>query len=56
MFGLISMCRAHASLRLDPLLALRLGGEVLEAVGLVMRPMLTGLVERRNSPVIKDRL
>ena len=32
----------RASLRLDPLLALRLGGEVLEAVGLVMRPMLTG--------------
>ena len=34
---------AHASLRLDPFLALRLGGEVLDAVGLVMRPMLAGL-------------
>ena len=33
----------HASLRLDPLVALRLGGEVLDAVGLVMRPVLIGL-------------
>jgi hypothetical protein len=32
----------RASLKLDPLLALRLGGEVLEAVGLVMRPVLIG--------------
>jgi hypothetical protein len=39
----IDVSGAHASLRLDPLLALRLGGEVLAAVGLVMRPMLTGL-------------
>jgi len=39
----LEMSGGRASLRLDPLLALRLGGEVLEAVGLVMRPMLTGL-------------
>ena len=39
----IDVSGARASLRLDPLLALRLGGEVLDAVGLVMRPMLTGL-------------
>ena len=39
----IDVSGAHASLRLDPLLALRLGGEVLEAVGLVMKPVLTGL-------------
>ena len=39
----IDVSGTHASLRLDPLLALRLGGEVLDAVGLVMRPMLTGL-------------
>ena len=38
----LEMSGGRASLRLDPLLALRLGGEVLEAVGLVMRPMLTG--------------
>ena len=39
----LEMSGGRASLKLDPLLALRLGGEVLEAVGWVMRPMLTGL-------------
>jgi hypothetical protein len=39
----IEVSGGRASLRLDPLLALRLGGEALEAVGLVMRPMLPGL-------------
>jgi hypothetical protein len=39
----IDVSGTHASLRLDPLLALRRGGEVLEAVGLVMRPVLTRL-------------
>jgi hypothetical protein len=39
----IDVSATHASLRLDPLLALRFGGEVLAAVGLVMRPTLTGL-------------
>ena len=39
----IDVSDTHASLKLDPLLALRWGGEILDAVDLVMRPALTGL-------------